>query len=84
VDQRLSVAAVLDELHVMGAFDASETKEGKVLLHRIVTLVTNMTRPVDRVREDSAEYGFGGEESYDVQGIDCDYAHEHECEHITS
>ena len=40
----------------MEAFDTNETKEGKGLLHRIVSMLTKMTERNDVVREDSLEY----------------------------
>ena len=52
----LECAAVLDELYVMKAFDSDEIKEGKGLLHRIVSMLTKMTERDDSVREDSLEY----------------------------
>ena len=52
----LECAAVLDELYVMRAFDSDETKEGKGLLHRIVSMLTKMTERNESVREDSLEY----------------------------
>ena len=72
----LECAAVLDELQVMRAFDEAETKEGKALLHRIVSMLTKMTEPVEGVREYLPEYGFSHEEEKEVK-IDYDYAHEH-------
>ncbi len=72
----LECAAVLDELYVMRVFDASETKEGKIFLHRIVVL-TKMTKPVHEVREKSSEYTPVAEMKR-TKEIDYDYAHEHE------
>ena len=77
----LECVAVLDELDVMGAFDAAESQEGKVLLHRIVSMLTKMTQPVDGIREDISEYGFGAVEACDGQSIDYADEHEHEHEH---
>jgi len=55
----LECAAVVDELHLLGALDEEETKEGKGLLHRIVSMLTKMTEPTQGVREDAPEYGHG-------------------------
>jgi four helix bundle protein len=52
----LECAAILDELHVIKAIDEEERNEGKGLLHRIVSMLTRLTEPVEGVREDSSEY----------------------------
>ncbi len=59
----LECAAVLDELRVMRAFEASEIVEGKTLLRRIMGMLTKMTEPFDGVREEIAECGFNREEN---------------------
>ena len=59
--------------------ELAETKEGKALLHRIVSMLTKMTEPVEGVREYSPEYGFSHEEEKEVK-IDYDYEHAHEHE----
>lgn len=64
----LESAAVLDELRVVGALEEDETREGKLLLHRIVSMLTKMTDPGDSVREERREYG----------EKESDYAHEHD------
>jgi len=76
----LECSAVFDELQVMGVFNAAEIKEGKELLHRIVSMLTKMTEPVVGVREDMVEYGVESEEEEKIK-TDYDYEHEHEHEH---
>ena len=53
----LESAAVLDELQIMKALEENETIEGKRLLHRIVSMLTKMTKLAREVREDSPLYG---------------------------
>jgi four helix bundle protein len=70
----LECAAILDQLHMMRAFDAAETKAGKLLLHRIVSMLTKMTETVERIGEEAAEYRVIGDGQYQESGID--YEHE--------
>lgn len=77
----LECAAVLDELYIMKAIDKAETKEGKGLLHRIVSMLTKMTEPIGGVREDSPEYQMeccAGRIDYESK---IEHAHEHAHEH---
>jgi four helix bundle protein len=60
----LECAAVLDELRIMNALEEKETIEGKKFLHRIVSMLTKMTKPAREVREDSPFYGI---QSRDVE-----------------
>ena len=69
----LECAAVLDELHLMEAFNTSETQEGKQLLHRIVSMLTKMTETVKSVRENPSGYNECLNDTLEI-----DYEHEHE------
>jgi four helix bundle protein len=71
----LECAAVLDQLYVMKAFDAAESKAGKLLLQRIVSMLTKMTEPTDQIREDQAEYRLKSD-AQDEERV-ADYEHEH-------
>jgi four helix bundle protein len=48
----LECAAVLDELHIMKAFDDQTVYEGKDLLRRIVSMLTKMTENTGTARTD--------------------------------
>ena len=74
----LECAAVLDQLQIMTAFNEAETKEGKQILHRIVSMLTKMTKPVDGVRNNLPQYGFSATKCSNGQEPDYEYAHEHE------
>jgi four helix bundle protein len=60
-------AATLDVLRVCGAISVDEATVGKVLLDRVVSMLTKMTENPAEVREDSVPYGM------------VDYEHEHRC-----
>ncbi len=64
----------------MRVFDDSETNEGKQILHRIVSMLTKMTKPIDGVRDNLPQYGFDTIELRNGKEPDYDCAHEHEHE----
>jgi four helix bundle protein len=66
-------AACLDALRVTSGLTPEKAREGKLLLRRIVAMLTKLTdRSIDQVRESEAAYSNGS--------IDYDYEHEHEHE----
>jgi four helix bundle protein len=67
----LESASSLDVLAACGAITDQEAKEGKKILHRVVSMLTRMTERGPVVRDDSATY---------ANRSDYDYEHEHEHE----
>ena len=66
----LESAASLDVLVTCGALSSEDADRGKIILRRIVAMLTRMTERAPAVRETAAPYG-----------TDCDYDYEHEHEH---
>jgi four helix bundle protein len=58
----LECAAILDVLHVCGAMNGDESREGKQLLERIAAMLTRMTHRdlqlKDEAAEDACEYEY--------------------------
>ena len=72
-------AATLDVLVCTKAFEKAHIESGKVLLVRIVSMLSRMTEPrVQEAREEQAVYSADGSGRVDY---DYDYEHEHEHEH---
>ena len=67
----MECAAVLDVLVACKAQSADKLEPEKLLLHRIVSMLSKMTERTSQVREEEATYPADG----------FDYEHEHEHEH---
>ena len=74
----LESAASLDVLVACGALSSEDADRGKLILRRVVAMLTRMTERPPAVRESDAPYGIDRDYDYDYEHRFAEHEHEHD------